>query len=216
MNINRELIEKFYGGLDERSQEALDAAAERVVAAKKRGGKVTCETCPHSFALTEAACEGFNTLAKVNPPLRTEKDRLAIMEGLRDGTIDIIVTDHAPHHPDEKNVEFNLAANGMVGFETALPLAVTYLVRPGVLSMEKLVEKLCVNPSHILGINKGVLEAGRAADITIIDVNEEYTVDAESFSSKSKNSPFGGMKLFGTVCYTIVDGHVAVREKVVL
>lgn len=184
--------------------------------AKKRGVKVTCETCPHYFALTEAACEGFNTLAKVNPPLRTEKDRLAIMEGLRDGTIDIIVTDHAPHHPDEKNVEFNLAANGMVGFETALPLAVTYLVRPGVLSMEKLVEKVCVNPSHILGINKGVLEAGRAADITIIDVNEEYTVDAESFSSKSKNSPFGGMKLFGTVCYTIVDGHVAVREKVVL
>lgn len=184
--------------------------------AKRRGVKVTCETCPHYFSLTEAACDGFNTLAKVNPPLRTENDRLAIIEGLRDDTIDIIATDHAPHHPDEKNVEFNLAANGMVGFETALPLAVTYLVRPGILSMEKLVEKLCVNPSHILGLNKGVLDIGRTADITIIDPDEEYTVDVGAFSSKSKNSPFGGMKLFGTVCYTIVDGHVAVREKEVL
>ncbi len=184
--------------------------------AKKRGVKVTCETCPHYFSLTEDACEGFNTLAKVNPPLRTEDDVRAVIEGLRDGTIDIIATDHAPHHPDEKNVEFNLAANGLVGFETALPLAVTYLVRPGVLSMEKLVEKLCVNPSHILGLNKGVLEVGRAADITIIDVDEEFTVDTSSFKSKSKNSPYNGFRLFGTVCYTIVEGRIVVREKVVL
>jgi dihydroorotase len=184
--------------------------------AKKRGVRVTCETCPHYFSLTEAACEGFNTLAKVNPPLRTETDVQAIIEGLRDGTIDIIATDHAPHHPDEKNVEFNLAANGLVGFETALPLAVTYLVKPGILSMEKLVEKFCVNPSRILGLNKGVLEVGRAADITITDIDEEFTVDINSFKSKSRNSPYNGFRLFGTVCYTIVEGRIVVREKVVL
>lgn len=184
--------------------------------AKKRGVKVTCETCPHYFSLTEAACEGFNTMAKVNPPLRTENDVKAIIEGLRDGTIDVIATDHAPHHPDEKNVEFNLAANGLVGFETALPLAVTYLVRPGILSMEKLVEKMCVNPSRILGLNKGVLEVGRAADITITDIDEEFTVDIKSFNSKSKNSPYDGFRLFGTVCYTLVEGRIVVREKVVM
>lgn len=184
--------------------------------AKKRGVKVTCETCPHYFTLTEAACKGFDTLAKVNPPLRTEADVKAVLEGLRDGTIDVIATDHAPHHPDEKNVEFNLAANGLVGFETALPLAVTYLVKPGLLSMEKLVEKLCVNPSRILGLNKGVLEVGRAADITITDINEEFTVDVDSFSSKGKNSPFDGFRLFGTVWYTIVEGRMVVREKVLL
>ena len=184
--------------------------------AKKRGVKVTCETCPHYFSLTEAACGNFNTLAKVNPPLRTDTDVKAIIEGLRDGTIDVIATDHAPHHSDEKNVEFNLAANGLVGFETALPLAITYLVKPGMLSMEQLVEKLCVNPSRILGLNKGVLEVGRAADITITDIDEEFTVDVNSFNSKSKNSPFDGFRLFGTVCYTLVEGRIVVREKVLL
>ena len=184
--------------------------------AKKRGVKVTCETCPHYFSLTEAACGGFNTLAKVNPPLRTETDVKAIIEGLRDDTIDVIATDHAPHHHDEKNVEFNLAASGLVGFETALPLAITYLVKPGILSMEKLVEKLCVNPSRILGLNKGVLEVGRAADITITDIDEEFTVDVNSFNSKSKNSPYNGFRLFGTVCYTLVEGRIVVRERVVL
>lgn len=184
--------------------------------AKKRGVRVTAETCPHYFVLTEDACEGFNTLAKVNPPLRTAKDVEAIKEGLRDGTIDIIATDHAPHHADEKNVEFTLAANGMVGFETALPLAVTYLVKPGILTMEQLVNKMCVNPSKILGLNKGSIEVGKSADITIVDIDEEFTVDISSFKSKSKNSPFHGYKLFGSVLYTIVEGKVVVREKVLL
>lgn len=184
--------------------------------AKKRGVKVTCETCPHYFTLTEEACDGFNTLAKVNPPLRTKKDVEAIIEGLKDGTIDIIATDHAPHHPDEKNVEFALAANGMVGFETALPLSITYLVKPGHLTMEQLVEKMCVNPSKILGLNKGSLEVGSSADLTIIDMDEEFIVNIDKFSSKSKNSPFNGFKLQGTVYYTIVNGNVVVREKVLL
>jgi len=184
--------------------------------AKKRGVKVTAETCPHYFSLTEDACEGFNTLAKVNPPLRTKKDVDAVIEGLRDGTIDIIATDHAPHHMDEKNVEFNVAANGMVGFETALPLAITYLVKPGILTMMDLVEKMCYNPSRILGLNKGTIEVGRTADITIVDINDEYTVDINKFKSKSKNSPFHGFKLKGSVVYTIVNGNVVVREKVLL
>nr|WP_276020658.1 dihydroorotase [Acetivibrio straminisolvens] len=184
--------------------------------AKKRGVKVTCETCPHYFVLTDEACSGFNTLAKVNPPLRTKRDVEAVIEGLKDGTIDIIATDHAPHHNDEKNVEFNLAANGMVGFETALPLAITYLVKPGHLTIGQLVEKMCVNPSKLLGINKGTLEIGRSADITIVDINEEFVVDINNFKSKSKNSPFNGFKLSGSVYYTLVDGNAIVREKVLL
>jgi len=184
--------------------------------AKKRGVKVTAETCPHYFSLTDEACSGFNTLAKVNPPLRTKQDVEAIIEGLADGTIDIIATDHAPHHEDEKNVEFNIAANGMVGFETAFPLAITNLVKPGHLSINQLVEKMCLNPSKILGLNKGTIEVGRTADITIVDINEENIIDINKFKSKSKNSPFDGFKLTGAVYYTIVNGNVTVREKVLL
>ena len=191
-------------------------SVELIRNAKNRGVKVTCETCPHYFSLTEEACTDFNTLAKINPPLRTHVDVKAIIEGLRDDTIDIIATDHAPHHKDEKNVEFTIAANGIVGFETAVSLAVTHLVKPGILTLDKLVQKMCVNPSEILSINKGVLDVGRVADITIIDVNEEVTVDIEKFSSKSKNSPFNGYRLFGAVTYTIVDGKIVVREKVLL
>ena len=195
---------------------STELSVDLVRNAKRRGVKVTAETCPHYFSITEEACAGFNTLAKVNPPLRTKKDVEAIIEGLKDGTIDIIATDHAPHHVDEKNVEFNIAANGMVGFETALPLAVTYLVKPGHLTLEQVVEKMCVNPSKILGLNKGTIEVGRPADIAIIDMDEEYTVDIKKFQSKSKNSPFNGFKLFGTVNCTIVNGNIVVREKVLL
>lgn len=184
--------------------------------AKKRGVKVTCETCPHYFSLTEEACEGFNTPAKVNPPLRGKKDVEAIIEGLKDGTIDIIATDHAPHHKDEKNVEFKLASNGIVGFETAFSLAVTYLLKPGHLTLEQIVQKMSLNPSKLLGINKGGLEAGSLADIVIVDIDEEFVVDINKFSSKSKNSPFDGFKLFGSVCYTIVNGKIVVKEKVLL
>jgi len=184
--------------------------------AKNRGVRVTAETCPHYFVLTDEACSGFNTLAKVNPPLRSRKDVNAVIEGLSDGTIDIISTDHAPHHPDEKNVEFAAAASGFVGFETAFPLAVTYLVKPGYLTLNQLVEKMCVNPAKILSINKGTLEVGRPADIVIVDIEEEYVVDIKKFKSKSKNSPFNGFSLSGAVYYTIVDGKVVVREKILL
>jgi dihydroorotase len=195
---------------------STEASVDLIRNAKKRGVKVTAETCPHYFSLTEEACEGFNTMAKVNPPLRTEKDVKAVIEGLRDGTIDIIATDHAPHHIDEKNVEFNNAANGMVGFETALPLVITHLVEPGILTLEQVVQKMCLNPSKILGLNKGVLGEGRTADITIIDIDEEQIINTQKFKSKSKNSPFNGFRLKGVVYHTIVNGKVVVREKILL
>lgn len=184
--------------------------------AKARGAKVTCETCPHYFTLTDAAIEGFNTNAKMNPPLRTEEDRLAIIEGLRDGTIDVIATDHAPHHIDEKNCEFALAANGIVGLETSLPLCITYLVDTGVLTLNELLKKMCVNPANILGLNKGSLSVGRPADIVVFDPKEAFTVDVNSFQSKGKNSPYDGYQLNGTVKYTVVNGEIVVNQGVLL
>lgn len=176
--------------------------------AKKRGVKVTCETCPHYFTLTEDACEGYNTNAKMNPPLRTAEDVEAIKEGLRDGTIDCIVTDHAPHHADEKNCEFAAAKNGIVGFETSLGLGIKYLVKTGVLTMKQLIEKMSVNPSRILGISKGSLSVGKTADITIFNPNREWTVDINKFNSKSKNSPYNGYTLSGKPEYVIVGGEI--------
>lgn len=215
--VSRELILAEYTGAPVHiAHVSTELSVDLIRNAKKRGVKVTAETCPHYFSLTEEACEGFNTLAKVNPPLRREKDVEAIIEGLKDGTIDVIATDHAPHHIDEKNVEFNIALNGMVGFETAFSLAVTNLIKPGHLTLEELVMKMSVNPSKILGINKGTLEIGKAADLVVADINEEYTVDISKFQSKSKNSPFDGYKLYGAVYDTIVAGNVIMREKVVL
>ena len=184
--------------------------------AKRRGVKVTAETCPHYFSLTDEACEGFDTNAKVNPPLRTQKDVDAIIEGLKDGTIDIIATDHAPHHIDEKNVEFMQAANGLVGFETALALAITNLVKPGHLTIEDICKKMCLNPAKMLGLSKGSIEVGAAADIVIFDTEEQFTVEVSKFYSKSKNSPFDGFTLYGQPSYTIVGGATVMREKVLL
>lgn len=184
--------------------------------AKKRGVRVTCETCPHYFTLTDEAIEGFNTNAKMNPPLRSREDVEAIIEGLRDGTIDVIATDHAPHHIDEKNCEFALAMNGIIGLETSLPLSITYLVDKGVLTLNELLRKMCVNPANILGLNKGTLSVNRAADIVIFDPNEKYTIDVSSFKSKSKNSPFDGFEVQGKVKYTIVNGKPVVNQGVLL
>ncbi len=215
--VSRELILSEYTGVPIHIAHVSTAlSVEMIRSAKKRGVKVTCETCPHYFSLTEEACEAYNTNAKVNPPLRTAADVQAIIEGIADDTIDIIATDHAPHHIDEKNIEFSLAANGLVGFETALSLAVTHLVKPGIISISKLVEKMSLNPSKILSINKGTLEIGSTADITIIDINEKITVDTGKFQSKSKNSPFGGMELTGSVWGTIVGGKVIVSDRILL
>ncbi len=195
---------------------STETSVDLIRNAKARGVRVTCETCPHYFTLTEKSVEGYNTFAKMNPPLRTEKDVEAIIEGLKDGTIDVIATDHAPHHNDEKICEFDIAANGIVGFETALPLTITYLVETGILTMKELVQKMCINPASILGLNKGSLGINRPADIIVIDKDEEFTIDVSKFQSKSKNSPYNGYKLKGRVHFTIVNGKVVVRDKVLL
>jgi dihydroorotase len=175
--------------------------------AKARGVKVTCETAPHYFTLTDDAVRGYNTNAKMNPPLREAADVAAIKEGLKDGTIDCIATDHAPHHLDEKDVEFNEAMNGIIGLETSLPLSLV-LVNEGVLSLKQLVEKMSCNPSKILSIGRGTLKAGAVADITVFDADAGWTVEADKLSSKSKNSPFLGWKVKGAAVATIVDGKL--------
>lgn len=191
-------------------------SVELVRQAKKRGVRVTCETCPHYFTLTENAVDGYNTNAKMNPPLRTDDDVEAIKEGLKDGTIDCIVTDHAPHHEDEKNCEFALALNGIVGFETSLGLGLEYLVKPGVLTINELIEKMSVNPSKILGLNKGNLSVNNTADITIFNPDEEWIVDVSKFESKSKNSPYNGFKLCGKPEFVIVNGKIVVNQGILL
>lgn len=189
---------------------------ELIRQAKKRGVRVTCETCPHYFSLTEDAVDGFNTNAKMNPPLRTQEDVDAVIEGLVDGTIDVIATDHAPHHIDEKNLEFDKALNGIVGFETALGLGITYLVKTGKISLGELISKMTCNPADLLSINKGSIAQDKPADIIIFNPDEEYTVDVSKFLSKSKNSPYDGYRLFGKPEYTIVGGKIVVNQGVLL
>ncbi len=177
--------------------------------AKRRGVQVTAETCPHYFTLTDDVIRDFNTNTKVNPPLREEKDRLAIIEGLQDGTIDCIVTDHAPHGLKDKQVEYNIAAFGFTGLETSFSLSYTYLVKTGLLSFAQLVEKMSTNPAKILGLeNNGAIEVGKLADITLVDIEKRRVIDASKFYSKGKNTPFDGWEVFGKVMATIVDGEI--------
>ena len=176
--------------------------------AKKRGVAITAETCPHYFTLTDDVITSFDANTKVNPPIREAEDVAAIREGLRDGTLDCIVTDHAPHHKDEKNVEYNLAAFGISGIETSFSLSSTYLVKAGVLTLEQLADRMSAAPARILGLEGGVLAEGNAADIMLADLNAKYVIDSKDFVSKGKNTPFNGTEVYGKVCCTIVDGDV--------
>jgi dihydroorotase len=175
--------------------------------AKSRGVKVTCETAPHYFTLTDDAVRGYNTNAKMNPPLREAADVAAIKAGLKDGTIDCIATDHAPHHQDEKDVEFNEAMNGIIGLETSLPLSLK-LVDTGLLTLPQLVEKMSCNPSALLGLGRGTLKTGSVADITVIDPAKQWSVTEQTLSSKSKNSPWLGETMTGAAACTVVGGKV--------
>ena len=175
--------------------------------AKSRGVFITAETAPHYFTLTEEAVSTFDTSTKVNPPLRSAKDVEAIKEGLRDGTLDVIASDHAPHSSLEKDVEYDEAAFGIIGLETSLPLTLA-LVAQNVLSLKQAAEKLTCNPARVLNLNKGSLTIGSDADITIVDLNAEYAVDINAFKSKSKNSPFHRWRLKGCARYTIVSGKI--------
>ncbi len=176
--------------------------------AKRAGVKVTAETCPHYFAATDDIIRTYDTFTKVNPPIREEIDKQAILEGLKDGTLDCIVTDHAPHHADDKNVEYNLAAFGISGIETSFGFAITYLYESGLLSLSEIADKMSAAPARILGLEGGEIKEGGVADLTIADIGEEWTVDPEKFVSKGKNNPFKGYKLRGVVKYTIVDGEI--------
>ncbi len=185
---------------------STEGGVKAIREAKRAGIQVTAETCPHYFLLTEESVEGYNTNAKVNPPLRTERDLMAIREALADGTIDVIASDHAPHHRDEKNCEFELAAPGISGLETLLPLSLQ-LFHQGVLSLSEIVKKLATNPSEILSLRKGTLGIGAQADITIVDINLEQTIKAEAFLSKGKNTPFDGWTVNGAVVETFFRGR---------
>ncbi|MGB2696341.1 MAG: amidohydrolase family protein, partial [Candidatus Zixiibacteriota bacterium] len=180
-------------------------------AAKKKGIKITCEATPHHFSLTDEIIKTFNTNARVNPPLRTQRDVEEIKKGLRDGTIDCIATDHAPHSIEEKDVEFSVAPPGMVGLETALGLVVTELINKKVLSWEEAIAKMTINPARILDLNLGKIEKDGPADLTIIDPKFTWTVDTSKFKSKSKNSPFQGTELTGKAWMTIVGGKIVYK-----
>jgi dihydroorotase len=175
--------------------------------AKARGIRVTAEACPHHFTLTEEAVRGYNTHAKMNPPLRTWRDVEAIKEGLRDGTIDVIATDHAPHADQDKQREFAGAPFGIIGLETAFPLTLT-LVDEGVLSLEAAVAKLTSGPGLVFGLKKGTLTPGADADVVIVDLQQTWEVDPTRFQSKSRNTPFAGWTVKGRVLTTLVEGRV--------
>ena len=179
---------------------------------KKKGVHITCETCPQYFSLTEDEILEKGSLARVNPPLRTRADVEAIIEGLKDGTIDAIATDHAPHSAEEKARPLESAPSGMVGLETALGVTLTYLYHTGEMSLSDILRKMTLNPACILRINKGRLALGGDADLVIFDPDEEWTVDPEQFASKGRNTPFGGHKLKGKVKYTIVGGRIVYQD----
>ncbi len=215
--VAREIALSHYTGVPVHIAHVSTASSVEIIRdAKRKGIKVTAETCPHYFTLTDEACADYNTFARVNPPLRGRTDVAAIIEGLKDGTIDIISTDHAPHHRDEKNVEFAQAANGISGFETAFALASTYLVKPGILTVMELVEKMSYAPSRLLRLDKGSIEIGNSADLIIADMGGEWTVDPAMFKSKGRNTPFGGYRLTGMITHTLTGGRKIVEERKLL
>ncbi|MFC1517041.1 dihydroorotase [Candidatus Margulisiibacteriota bacterium] len=205
------LLAKNFGGVHiahVSTKESIDL----IRAAKQNNVPVTCETAPHYLTLTAAAVEGYNTNAKMNPPLREEEDQQALIAAIKDGTIDVIATDHAPHTVDAKNVEFNLAAFGIVGLETAVPLIYTKFVETGEIALEKMIELMSINPAKILKIKKGSLKEKEVADIAVLDVKSTRTVEPEKFLSKGKNTPFSGMKLKGWPVLTLVGGRIAFKN----
>ncbi|MCW8860474.1 MAG: dihydroorotase [Deltaproteobacteria bacterium] len=201
------MLAEFTGGRLHVCHVSTKGSVELVRQAKARGVRVTCEATPHHFMLTDEAVRGYNTNAKMNPPLRSQVDVDAVRAGLADGTIDAIATDHAPHHRDEKNVEFAIAMNGIIGLETLLPLSLK-LVGEKVLSLTQAIALTTCRPADILGIDRGTLSVGAVADIVLINPNKEWTVKAEELQSKSKNSPWIGATMKGLAVKTLLAGKV--------
>jgi dihydroorotase len=207
--VSRDILLASYTGARIHIAHVSTEGSVRIVRqAKEQGIAVTCETCPHYIALTEADLATYNTNLKMNPPLRTERDRQAILKGLADGTIDVIASDHAPHVSEEKDVEFDAAAFGVIGLETSLPVAMTYLIAKNVLQPSQIVQKMSLMPNRILGLDGGTLSKGKVADITIIEPQARFTVDAARFYSKGRNTAFDGFEAQGYAAYTIVGGTV--------
>jgi len=188
-------------------------SVELIARAKKKGVKVTCETAPHYFSLTEEAAWGYDTNMKMNPPLRSKEDMEAIRQGLKNGIIDAIASDHAPHTENEKDIEFEHAEFGVIGLETELAASITALVTPGILSWGELVQRMALQPARILGIDKGTLSEGKDADIIVISPDKEWVAQKENFASRSKNSAFLGRKLRGVVECAICAGKIAYTNK---
>lgn len=183
-------------------------AVQMLRIAREKGVRVSGEVCPHHFTLTSSDIVAGNSNYKMNPPLRTDEDRQALIEGLKDGTFAVISTDHAPHARQEKGPDLKTAAFGIVGLETSVALTITELVDTGILTPMQMAEKMSYNPARILGIDRGTLEVGKAADVVIIDPQREYTIDAGTFASKGKNTPFDGRKVKGMVRMTVCGGNI--------
>ena len=206
------LLAELTGGHVHLCHMSTGGSVELIRRAKERGIRVTAEACPHHFSLTHEACVGYNTNAKMNPPLREAADVEAIREGLKDGTIDCVATDHAPHHYDAKEREFDDAPNGIIGLETALGLSISELVGRGLLSLPQLLHRMSTAPARIFNLPGGTLLPGAPADLVVIDPTVKWTVQPETFCSKSRNTPFAGRELTGRAELTIVRGQVAFRR----
>jgi len=206
------LLAELTGGHVHLCHMSTRGSVELIRRAKERGIRVTAEACPHHFSLTHEACVGYNTNAKMNPPLREAEDVDAIREGLKDGTIDCVATDHAPHHYDAKEREFDDAPNGIIGLETALGLSITELVGRGLLTLPQLLYRMSTAPARIFNLPAGTLATGAPADLVVIDPGVKWTVQPETFLSKSRNTPFAGRELTGRAELTIVRGQVAFRR----
>lgn len=208
------LLAELTGGKVHIAHISAAASVDAVRRGKARGVKVTAEACPHHFVLTDEVVKdtGYDTSTKMNPPLRSEADRAAVVEGLRDGTIDCIATDHAPHTIDDKRVEYDQAAFGIVGLETAVALALDRLVGSGLLGLDRLVSLFSSNPATVLGLPGGHLGLGAPGDVTVLDLGRRRTVDPDRFVTKGRNTPFGGWTLRGGPVLTVVGGRVVFRD----
>ncbi len=208
MVVRDVLIAEHTGGKLHIAHVSTKGSVEIIRMAKARGVRVTAEVTPHHFSLTEEAVLGYDTNAKVNPPLRTREDVQAVREGLIDGTIDCIATDHAPHHYDEKETEFDYAPFGLIGLETAFAIGVTYLVKEGHLTLSGLIERMSLNPARVMGVEGGTLKEGASADVVVLDPDLPWVVDNSVLLSKSFNTPYRGMELTGKNQMTICNGKI--------
>ena len=212
MAIRDILLARLTGGHVHLCHMSTKGSVELIRWGKDRGIRVTAEACPHHLSLTEDAVEGYNTHAKMNPPLRRLADVEALREAVRDGTIDVLATDHAPHHYDEKARAFSDAPNGIVGLETALAVNITWLVKPGILSVPLLIDKMSCAPAKLFGLPGGTFARGAIGDVTVFDPTREWKVDPAGFRTKGRNTPYGGQTLTGRTALTVVDGRVVFRS----